>query len=442
MMAKKPMWEPAWCSQRQRWYYQDRATGKSQWLRPEGFTGELPPDPVPDPDIPEEPKDLPPNWCASLDRANKRWYYYNTQTKVRQWFRPRARTSEQAAEVDESQITTQGASVSVKKQLQKQQKEVKDNKNATSQIAAKNRLASDFTFLWDAETFKHRLLEARQVSDKKMEQSVLAEVHRCNVDEVKNEFQVPRTFKVTPPECAQARKDGLIKDYGADPQVSFSHRTTADALVYFAGRDRRRVVCALSFANGSSVGGGVATGAATQEEDLCRRIPAFYPSLQKAKEAGHYPFGPVASPERYTDVLFTPGLTLARGGEDEGFCFFNPEKQVKVSIVSAAAPNVRASAGDTVNRKQMYETVKAIFMAGPLKEPQATTLIIGAWGCSQGNDPQKIAELFIHALLQDKLGRLYHEVHFAIPKTSPDDKTADIFRELLRKAMLPVIDLK
>merc|ERR1719210_2123468 len=99
-------------------------------------------------------------------------------------------------------------------------------------------------------------------------------------------------------------------------------------MMHFA-RDKKHRVCGLNFANGSDrhVGGGYKRGAKAQEEDLCRRIPNLFPSLLTANTKGLYPFGPgtyvsPTDPGKYSDVLFTPSLTLARKGEDHKYAFY------------------------------------------------------------------------------------------------------------------------
>jgi len=59
--------------------------------------------------------------------------------------------------------------------------------------------------------------------------------------------------------------------------------------------------------------------------------------------------------------------------------------------------------------------------------------VIGNWGCTaQGQDPTFIAELFARALHFDlpgkdvRLGRIYNEIHFALPPSWASGSTEDI----------------
>merc|ERR1712183_306980 len=98
--------------------------------------------------------------------------------------------------------------------------------------------------------------------------------------------------------------------------------------------------------------------------------------------------------------------------------------------VTAAAPNIRFG-NDISDPGLMYETLKAVFIAPMMMKPDVSVLVLGAWGCGAfGGDPEQISELFARILQQDKLGNLYHEVHFAIP---PDRVNAKTFRKTFAK---------
>merc|ERR1712187_497051 len=208
-------------------------------------------------------------------------------------------------------------------------------------------------------------------------------------------------------------------------------------MLYFASK-RGAVVCGLNFANGEKEGGGYKHGATAQEEDLCRRIPTLYTSLYNAARDGCYPFGPATctSPDRpakYSDVLYTGHLTVARAGEEDGYQLLPKEEQRKVSLVAAAAPNIKFK--DEINDTNLiYRTIRSIFIAPKMAEPEVNTLILGAWGCGAfGGDPRVISELFGKALFQENLGQLYREVHIAIPKTSPHDVNYGTFLDYFKR---------
>lgn len=259
----------------------------------------------------------------------------------------------------------------------------------------------------------------------------------------RREFKMTYTVLVSHAECHARR----VPTTRSASRVSFSTLPTCDALRHFAGNKRNRV-CALNFANGSErhVGGGYKRGAKAQEEDLCRRIPNLFPSLLGARQKGLYPFGPgtyrsPAEPGTYSDVLFTPLLTLARKGEEDGYAFYPEGQRPWVALVSAAAPN--CPRGECQDVSLLANTVRSIFVAPKLKQPDVNVLVLGAWGCGAfAGNPEQICDLFIDALKDEYLGRLYDEIHFAVPQFKKDDVNAGAFRAALTKQKVTFQELR
>lgn len=252
----------------------------------------------------------------------------------------------------------------------------------------------------------------------------------------RSNFKVAESIFVTHAECTAGLK---TLEAAEDPSVTFSCMFTGDALLYYAKLDSNTPLCALNFGNGDDVGGGYKTGATAQEEDLCRQIPNLFPSLLHAQRAGFYPFGPVtcstrAEPAKYSDVIYTPDLTVARAGIHGEYKAFCDKEWANCSLVTAAAPNINFS-NDVYDLDLMYNTVRSIFLAPLLRgcqqpQSQRPVLILGAWGCGAfGCRPLDISNLFVRALQKDGLGRFYREVHFAIPP----GRNADMFKETFRK---------
>ncbi|CAJ1334324.1 unnamed protein product [Effrenium voratum] len=253
---------------------------------------------------------------------------------------------------------------------------------------------------------------------------------------MRNMWQVPACRYVAFNDIVKVNKS-QVSPLVKVPKVTFSTWSTADALLNL-GSQSGKVVCGLNFANGEQVGGGYKTGALAQEEDLCRRIPNLYTSLLNAKRDGLYPFGPCTCrttdrPEKYSDLLFTSDLVVARKSEEKGFEVLPPEQQVHVSLITAAAPNVNF-AREIYDLRLMRNTIRAVFLAPRVMRPDTNTLILGAWGCGAfGGNPHDISELFAAVLADEGLGTLYQEVHFAIPGGRYDTTNGKVFWETLRK---------
>lgn len=274
---------------------------------------------------------------------------------------------------------------------------------------------------------------------------MLKEVAAHNYKLVQSVFRhdVPRTALVT---AAQARQ--RVQGLGREPVFSLSGMDTGQALLHFARqlRSARAVVCGLNFANGENVGGGYLHGAQAQEEDLCRQFPALYTSLTRAKDhGGAYPFGPctcrdVRDPQHYASVLFTPRLVPRRGSRAEGFRILEDHEAAdNVALVSAAAPNRRAN--QIFDNELVLQAMRTILVAPRLQEDsRVDTLVLGAWGCGAfGCDASQVARLFAKVLMEERLGRLYREVHFAIPRGPRGGHNAQIFEQVFRDCRMPLV---
>mmetsp|Transcript_33364 Transcript_33364/g.92097 ORF Transcript_33364/g.92097 Transcript_33364/m.92097 type:complete len:518 (-) Transcript_33364:66-1619(-) len=477
-LLKEPFWEVAWCPKNEKWFYQDRGRGVSSWKRPDGCMLQLPKH-VPDTSrfAASPPEAPPPGWETAMDEKNRQHYYYNRSSGERTWCHPamRSRTTASAPAAAFSAPFATNGGVGPGEQWHRDPVQAggfkaapapdggtdhlgeatrqgdtfaptADTRAAGYQATRATAVVPDATSRWDPQAFRKVLERSRNSRNWHAVKAALRQVSESNYV-LRDLWPVPATLPVQHRRCAALR----LPSGGAAPRVTFSRMSTADALLHFSLDRRRRPgsnICALNFANGSQVGGGYKNGASAQEEDLCRRIPGLYTSLNNAKRRGFYPFGPctcknASDPGRYSDVLWTPNIVLARAGEETGFAFLPEAEQVEVCLVAAAAPNLKfARPPELCDKELMYRTVKSIFLAPFAMEHDVSTLILGAWGCGAfGGDPAMISDLFCRALVEDRLGHLYSEVHFAIPQFSPQDKNRDAFRATLKGRGISFRDL-
>mmetsp|Transcript_117993 Transcript_117993/g.229416 ORF Transcript_117993/g.229416 Transcript_117993/m.229416 type:complete len:275 (+) Transcript_117993:3-827(+) len=233
-------------------------------------------------------------------------------------------------------------------------------------------------------------------------------------------------------------------DYGAEPRVTMSRLPVDQAATWFAGHDDRRSVCCVSASDGIAPGGGYLEGNATWEASLCRRMPGLHPSLDAAKKSRLYPFGPcklnVKYPECFGDTLFTPKLTVARASQDHGFAVIFEEDQVELSVLSVVAPDLAATwpnevarpdfPNDAVDQDVLAKAVISMFVAPVLKDARCTTLVVGPFGVGTDH-AEEVATVFAQALngelpdIDMRLGRLYREIHFALPPKNQAEKVDD-----------------
>jgi len=295
---------------------------------------------------------------------------------------------------------------------------------------------------WDAAGFISELMQAKSEHNWNETKRLLAKVSEHNYA-CREFWRTPRTVYVSHEDCRNLDIRRLLKR--DEPRLSVSTMTTAEACQHFT-RERQNHVCALNFANGQTAGGGYKNGATAQEEDLCRQFPTLYSSLYNATKEGLYPFGPCTAhspsqPERYSDVLFTSGLTLARSGAEDGYRLLDKSEEVEVSMVAAAAPNIRF-AKEISDTTLIYNTIESIFKTPFVWLPETNVLILGAWGCGAfGGNPREIAELFVRVLMSEDFGKLYKEIHFAFPKLAAGDNNYEEFVKVFSEFSLRVEDL-
>eukprot|EP00929_Paragymnodinium_shiwhaense_P108911 TRINITY_DN75261_c0_g1_i1.p1 TRINITY_DN75261_c0_g1~~TRINITY_DN75261_c0_g1_i1.p1 ORF type:complete len:320 (+),score=75.52 TRINITY_DN75261_c0_g1_i1:88-1047(+) len=291
---------------------------------------------------------------------------------------------------------------------------------------------------WDSGLFAQKLMQAKAVKDWDAQKRLLAEVAESNY-KARHAWNVPRTIPIRYEDCKDHRAKAR-----PETKISFSTMSTADALLHFAAKGE--VACGLNFANGEHLGGGYKSGATAQEEDLCRRMPTLYSTLFNANKDGFYPFGPCTckspdKPEKYSDVLYTKGVVIARDAEFEGYAWLPHERQRPASLVAAAAPNIRF-ANEVNDPRLIYQTIETIFKGTIMVDPEVSVLVLGAWGCGAfGGDAEQIAGQFVQAIVQDNLGAPYKEVHFAIPETGPKDSNYAKFRAVFDRFNLDIEDV-
>jgi len=295
---------------------------------------------------------------------------------------------------------------------------------------------------WDDIGFVQQMGQATAQQDQHAIRALLKSVSRSNYDLTRSCYsrEVPRTVRVSSSDARQR-----VQGHGREPRYSISGLGTGDALLLLARQlaPAGRTVCALNFANGQHIGGGYLTGASAQEEELCRQFPTLYTSLKGAADfAGGYPFGPSTlrgpgDPGGYADVLLTGGqgggLVARRANRAQGYRILDEDTEVldNITLVSAAAPNVKQR--EVFDAGLVRQAMRTIMVAPRLHDRRVDAIVLGAWGCGAfGCDPHVMAQLFAEVLVQDGLGRLYREVHFAIPPS----ENADAFEQTLTRAGL------
>lgn len=151
-------------------------------------------------------------------------------------------------------------------------------------------------------------------------------------------------------------------------------------------------VAVLNMASAHSPGGGFRSGAGAQEENLFRRSDLF--------KFLH----PSAYPIKDTACLVSPGVTILRGKEQDGYPFL--EKTFPVTVLTCAALQHPTLTRDRRylprDEKRMRMKIRALLDGAKLAGCDAC--IFSAFGCGAfGNPPEEVAHLFREELLKGGL---------------------------------------
>lgn len=161
---------------------------------------------------------------------------------------------------------------------------------------------------------------------------------------------------------------------------------------------------ALNFANFTEPGGGFLRGAIAQEECLCHES-TLYPVLLSQKD------------EFYIKNTYLNPVTFTnRSLYSESIEFIRKEQSVTCDILTCAAPclcGVNINPDDPYIVCALYSRIDSIL--NTFYDMNASTLILGAFGCGAfANDPLIVATIF-RELLTNKYNKCFEKVVFAIP---------------------------
>lgn len=176
-------------------------------------------------------------------------------------------------------------------------------------------------------------------------------------------------------------------------EVVVSDMKTLDAaLKYGEGK-----TCVLNFASFKNPGGGFLKGTVAQEEYLCQNSTLYNVLSQFTS---YYEKNRLNTNDAlyWNRAIYSPGIVVF-------------PSEVKVDVLSCAAPNIKASR--MIDSKKVQAVISRIkFVLDILEKEACDTVILGAFGCGVfGNDPRFVAKTFRS---QGVLHRGFKRVVFAI----------------------------
>ena len=197
-------------------------------------------------------------------------------------------------------------------------------------------------------------------------------------------------------------------------------------------------VAVLNLASRSNPGGGVHWGAGAQEE-YCFRCSDYFRSLYQYEDYGCR-YGVARSDESYRNfgAVYSPGVTIFRGTEAEGYPFI--ENPWQVNFIAVAGINRPDTVTMQDGREWMTERMAAITrnklrtILNIAIDNEIDILVLGAIGCGAfHNPPHHVALLFKEILAEPVYRHAFKKVVFAIKKDRNSRKTelARVFEEII-----------
>ena len=215
---------------------------------------------------------------------------------------------------------------------------------------------------------------------------------------------------------------------------------TMQVLKHYATQGLRSVGC--NFAHPVRAGGHYEQGSRTQEEDLCRQAPNFWPSLvsvqasagfcdSSGKDAGfHVDNGPT---RRHAQIKVTSNVHVLRDADSKDSVMLPMGQRFRVSIVTVAAPcfhpnNLGTGTTDAQARLQATEFLESTsgriavketmrnMILGPLTvDPGLEVLVLGGWGTGAYRLPwDLVMTLFHDVIVETNALQLYRVIHFPL----------------------------
>jgi len=188
----------------------------------------------------------------------------------------------------------------------------------------------------------------------------------------------------------------------------------------------------LNFASATNPGGGVVTGARSQEESLCR-CSTLYPCLNQPQlHEQYYRFHRQADSCLYTDAcIYTPDVMVIK--KDINIPERAPEEEwFKVDVLTCAAPNLRRNP-QMLSAPQQYalhcRRARRILSLAAMNG--ITVLVLGAFGCGAfSNDPQAVAKAYYDVL--EEYEGYFKCVEFAVFCSGSETENYYAFRHAFR----------
>ena len=210
-------------------------------------------------------------------------------------------------------------------------------------------------------------------------------------------------------------------------------RTLEAVQKYYISKDKKGKIGVLNFVSAKKPGGGVWTGARSQEESLCR-ASTLYPCLTtEFLKDNYYSYHIEKKSENTNRIIYIPNILVFKSDNNVFSEMLDEKDWYNIDIITCPAHNQRAYKVEYEKLKEInYYKIKAIIECAV--ENDVDNLILGAYGCGAfGNDPQLVSEAFKKILIDEEYYKYFENVHFAIFTTLNDAKNLNEFKHTFEK---------
>ena len=210
-------------------------------------------------------------------------------------------------------------------------------------------------------------------------------------------------------------------------------RTLEAVQKHYIPNYKKAKIGVLNFASAKKPGGGVWSGARSQEESLCRASTLYCCLNTEYLKDNYYDYH-IHEKKDYSDrIIYVPNVLVFKSDDNVFSQMLNEKDWYNIDVISCAAHNQKAYKVDYEKLKSInYNRIKAIIECAV--ENNVDNLILGAFGCGAfGNGPHLISKIFKKILIDEEFYKYFINVHFAIFTALNETQNLTEFKNIFEK---------
>ena len=209
------------------------------------------------------------------------------------------------------------------------------------------------------------------------------------------------------------------KDYN----IIITPDRTLDAVnKFYISKEKKSKIGVLNFASGKHPGGGVWSGARSQEESICRCSTLYSCLNTEFLKDNFYSYHIEKKSENTDRIIYIPNVIVFKTDDNVLAEMIDEKNWYNIDVISCAAHNQRAYKVEYKKlQEKTYTKIKAIIECAI--ENNVDNIILGAFGCGAfGNKPEMVSKVFKKILIDEEYYKYFENVHFAIFVTQNETK--------------------